>query len=457
MKIALIGQDIPMLLPTLLTDLLFAGREGNALVAVEEKNPAMAEVLQGYGEAVFRKAGLGGSLTVSADRQETLRGADCVIYAGDPQAASRFFMDQSALESGEEPEEREGKPEPATEIEDLVNAESLGLTDQARVNGGLEGLLHTLRAGQAVLELCDGMDQACPGAIVINLGQPVARTTRIFLDRGYRCFGIGRTPLKGANGLDTLTKRLQGKPENMEAVIAGLPGFAFLLALRDRESRMDYLPRLKKAAKGGELGQLTKRWLDWWDALPVGDVTDHAEFLPAQPDFIPEEKPEFGETVERRKERILYMNTVRQQGAEAGEGAMAQLLLLSKAPPVRPMSLALGLLRRESGSWPAVAHRNGGEMPQLSPEAIVETSLRLENGEEKPQGIQLPPALAEVMEEIDETNRLAARAARGDREALRECIETDPALGGLDRLYCQEVAAALIRMHQDMLPLWREE
>ena len=189
----------------------------------------------------------------------------------------------------------------------------------------------------------------------------------------------------------------------------------------------------------------------------MGDVTDHAEFLPAQPDFIPEEKPEFGETVERRKERILYMNTVRQQGAEAGEGAMAQLLLLSKAPPVRPMSLALGLLRRENGSWPAVVRRNGGELPQLSPEAVVETSLRLENGEEKPQGIQLPPALAEVMEEIDETNRLAARAARGDREALRECIETDPALGGLDRLYCQEVAAALIRMHQDMLPLWREE
>ena len=96
--------------------------------------------------------------------------------------------------------------------------------------------MHTLRAGQAVLELCGAMDAACPGALVINLGQPVARTTRIFLDRGYRCFGIGRTPLQGANGLDTLTKRLQGKPETMEAVIAGLPGFTFLLALRDREA-----------------------------------------------------------------------------------------------------------------------------------------------------------------------------------------------------------------------------
>ena len=437
MKIALIGQDIPMLLPALLTDLLFAGKEKDARIFIEERNPAMAELLQEYGEAVLRKAGLGGTVRAAAGRKETLEGADCVLYAGDCQAASRFFQDRSALESGQE--------------------DDPGLTDQARVNGGLEGLLHTLRAGQAALELCDAMDEACPDALVISLGQPAARITRIFLDRGYRCFGMGRTPLKGANGLDTLSRRLQGKAENMEAVIAGLPGFSFLLGLKDRESGMDFLPRLKKAAKAGELGQLTKRWLGWWDALAVGDVTDHAEFLAAQPDYIPEEKPEFGETVERRKERILYMNTVREQGAEAGEGAMAQLLLLSKAPPVRPVRLALALLRKEDGVYPAVAHENRGEMPQLPPEAVVETNLILKDGAVQPQGIRTPPALAEILTEIDETNRLAARAARGDREALRECVETDPALGGLDRLYCLDVVRALIRTHGDVLPLWREE
>lgn len=440
MKITLIGQDIPMLLPALLTDLLFAGKEKNAEILVEERNPAMAEVLQGYSEAILRKAGLGGSLRATGDREEALRGADCVLYAGDPQAASRFFQDRSALESGNE-----------------EDTEDPGLTDQARVNGGLEGLMHTLRAGQAVLDLCEAMAESCPEALVINLGQPVARTTRIFLDRGFKCLGMGRTPWKGANGLDTLAKRLQGKPERMAPVIAGLPGFSFLLEMKDRDSGMDYLPRLKKAAKAGELGQLTRRWLGWWDALAVGDVTDHAEFLPAQPDYIPEERPEFGETVERRKERILYMNTVREQGAEAGEGAMAQLLLLSKAPPIRPMRLALAVLRKEDGEYPAVAHENRGEMPQLPGAAVVETSLRLRAGEIQPQGIQAPPALAEILTEVDAVNRLAARAAQGDREALREALETDPALDGLDRLYCQEVATALIRMHEDVLPLWRDE
>ena len=429
MKIALIGQDIPVLLPTLLADLLFAGREKHAEITAEETNPAMRDVLQGYGDAVIRHAGTGGKLTVTGNRKEALAGADCVLYAGDPQAASRFYMDRSALGSD--------------------NEEDPGLTDQARVNGGIGGLLHTLRAGKAVLKLCDSMDEACPDALVINLGQPMARTTAMFLDRGYRCLGMGRTPMKGANGAETYAKRLQIAPEKLKVSTAGLPGFAFLTEIRDGNA--DLMPKLKKAAEKNELGSLSRRWLSWWDAIPAGDVTDHAEFLPAQPDYIPEEKPEFGETVERRKERILYMNTVREQGAEAREGAMAQLLLLSKAPPIRPMRLALAVLRGETAEIPAVTRRNGKEMPQLPENAVIETPLRLVNGREEPAGIRVPEALADIMREIDETNRLAAKAAEGDTSALRECVETDPALGGLDRLYCMDVVNALIGLHADML------
>ena len=429
MKIAMIGQDIPTLLPTLLTDLLFAGAERDALVTAEEGNPAMRDLLEGYGNAVFRKAGIGGEIRVSAEREEVLSGADCVIYAGDCQAASRFYQDRSALGSDDE--------------------DNPGLTDQARVNGGIGGLLHALRAGNVVLDLCDDLDRYCPGALVVNLGQPVARTTAVFLDRGYRCLGMGRTPLRGANGTDTYAKRLRIRPENVNATVAGLPGFAFLLEMKDGGA--DLLGKLKKAAADGELGSLAKRWLGWWGAIPAGDVTDHAEFLPAQPDYIPDEKPEFGETVEKRKERILYMNTVREQGADSREGAMAQLLLLSKAPPIRPMKLALAVLRRETAEIPAVARRNDGVLPQLPPGAVIEAALKLENGEDRAGPIRVPEELAEILSEVDAANRLAAKAAEGDREALREYVETDPALGGLDRLYCLDVVDALVEMHADVL------
>ena len=425
----MIGQDVPTLLPALLTDMLFAGDEATAEVTVEEGNPAMQELLQGYGEKIFAKAGKGGTFQVFSEREKVLEGADCVIYAGDCQAASRFFQDRSALDSDEE--------------------EDPGLTDQARVNGGIEGLLHALRAGEVILKLCDDMDKYCPKALVINLGQPVARTTAVFEDRGYRCYGMGRTPMRGANGIDNYAKRLQIRPENVQAVTAGLPGFAFLIEMKD--GKTDLLTKLKKAADNGELGSLARRWLGWWDAIPVGDVTDHAEFLPAQEGFIPDERPEFGETVEKRKERILYMNTVRDQGADSREGAMAQLLLLSKVPPVRPMKLALALLRNETAEIPAVARKNGGTMPQLSPEAIIETALILKDGKQEMPAIRVPEALADILCEVDNANRLAAKAAFGDREALREYVETDPALDGLDRLYCRDVVDALIRMHEDVL------
>ena len=441
MKIALIGQDIPTLLPTLLTDLLFVGKQ-SASVTLEEKNSAMQEVLQRYGEAVIcdaqsRHPGLEASITVSGSRSEVLRDADCVIYAGDCMAASRFKMDREALSGVEE--------------------DDPGLTEQARVNGGIGGLMHTLRQGEMVLDLCEAMQDECPDALVINLGQPVARTTKMFVNAGFRCYGLGRTPLRGANGLDSLVKKLSCKLDDVKATIAGLPGFSFLLGLTDVNTDDDLLPILQDMAEEEQLGRLTKRWYDWYNAIAIGDVTDHAEWLPAQDDFIPEAEPEFGEGVERRKERILWMNAVGMKGAQEKEGQMAQLLLLSKAPPIRPMQLALALLTGADCDIPAVTRVNNGELPQLAKSAIIEAELTQRGGEIIPHGTLLPLSLMEICGEIDETNRLAALAATGDRSALRECVEVDPALAGLDRLYVQDVVDRMIGLHSDVLSRFDEE
>ena len=441
MKIALIGQDIPTLLPTLLTDLLFVGKQ-SATVTLEEKNSAMQDVLQRYGEAVIRDAqsrhpGLEASIHVSGSRREVLRDADCVIYAGDCMAASRFKMDREALSGVEE--------------------DDPGLTEQARVNGGIGGLMHTLRQGENVLDLCEAMRDHCPDALVINLGQPVGRVTRIFENAGFRCFGLGRTPLRGANGLDAIAKKLKCKPGELNATVAGLPGFAFLLGLTDAKTGDDLLPLLTDMVEEDELGRLTKRWLGWYGAIAVGDVTDHAEFMPAQEDYIPEEEPSFGETVERRKERILWMNTVGGKGLTDQEGKMAQLLLLSKVPPIRPMQLALALLRGEDCDIPAVTRFNNGELPQLAKSAMIEAGLTQRGGRIIPHATELPMQLAEACEEIDEASRLAAQAATGDRIALRECVETDPAMAGLDRLYLTEVVSRMVAMHSDILGRFTQE
>lgn len=227
MKISMLGQDIPILLPSLMTDLLFAGHEA-AVIAVHESNPAMADVLTKYMDALVRRSGLNAMVMVEGDREAVLKNADAVIYAGDLMPASRFRMDREALSSD--------------------NEDDPGLTNQARVNGGLGGLIHTLRAGQEVLDLCDIMEDACPDALVVTLGQPVARTTEIFLRRGFHAFGLGRSPMRGANGFDTLCKKLGRSEKTVTCEIAGLTNFAWLVSMKDAATGEDLLPKLHDMA-----------------------------------------------------------------------------------------------------------------------------------------------------------------------------------------------------------------
>lgn len=428
-KFAFIGQDIPMHLPFLLVDFLYAGKE-DGILAVEEKNAAMRDVLQHYAEAIVYASGRKAQIIVSGNRQEVLMGADCVVYAGDCMAATRFRQDQEALGG--------------------VKEDDPGLSDQARVHGGIEGLLHTLRQGEVVLDLCRNMRSACPKAIVVTLGQPVARTTQLFLGAGFQAYGLDDAAYRG-NTVPRLAKTLFRKEDAVEAVTAGLPGFSFLVSLREKGKNVDLIPALRQMAEEDKLGRLTHRWLGWYDAIAVGDVVRHAEFLAAEEDYIPEENPAFGESIEKRKERIAHMNTIGHEGAKTPDGMTAQLMLLKDTPPTRPVRLALAILRKETAVIPAVAHQNRGELPQLPPNAIIESDLHFADGLVQPQGIRVPAPLAEIMMDIDETNRLAALAATGDWSALREAVEVDPALEGLDRLYVQEVVRRLVQLNGDIL------
>ncbi|MBR6029853.1 MAG: hypothetical protein IKP40_12285 [Clostridia bacterium] len=427
MKISLIGQDIPSLLPSLLADLLFSARQP-ADIAIEERNEAMADLLRRYTETCLDKAGLGGGVLVTRDRREALSGADCVIYAGDVMPASRFRQDREALSGVEEGD--------------------AGLTDQARVNAGIGGLMHSLRQGSAVLDVTDVLREAAPGALVITLGQPLSTTVRLFEEADFRCYGLGPSPLQGPNGLPALMKLAGLEGREAEAGMAGLPGFSWLLSLSDRQTGEDLLPAVGQAAESGKLGQLTKRWLKLYGAVPVGTVTSHAERMPQQEDYSPDPDPAFGETVERRKERILWMNRAAENRLGDAEGQMAQMLLLSRAPATRPVQLALALLNRSSLRMEGVSRLNRGALAGLPDSAVIEARLDTES----PQALTLPGDLRDLCLEADDASRLAAHAAYGSRSDIREWVETAPELEGLDRLYLQEAVERMLDMHDDILP-----
>lgn len=435
MKLALIGQNIAPLLPSMLTDLLQIGHVC-ADIRIEEKNSAMQDLLTGYGEACLKKAGLGGSILSTANRKDVLSGADLVIYAGDLMASSRFQQDREALSGGKDDEE--------------------GLLNQARVNGGIGGLMHTLRQGAVVLPLARDMNKCCPDATVITLGDPVGRTADMFSVLGFPAYGLARSVLRGPTGLDGFATRLGLKLEDIRAVYAGLPGFSFLCSMTDKNGQ-DLMSEMYSLASDGVFGRLIQRWYRQYEAIAVGRVTDAAEFMPAQEDFIPDDRPDFSESVEHRKDRILHMNTVREKGLADPDGMIAQLMLLSKTPPLRPIQLGLALVRHENLVMDGVTRQNHGDIPSLPDGTFIQARLTLHSGVLQKESFPLPALLTDLMSDVAYAGHQAALAALGDRSALRESVETDPALEGLDRLYVQEVVNAMIRMHSDILDQFSDD
>ena len=257
--------------------------------------------------------------------------------------------------------------------------------------------------------------------------------------------------------MEWLCKKLRISPEKTFCRAAGLPSFCFLTDFRDARSGKDLLPVLRTMAEEGGLGRMAKRWNHMLEAIPVGSVPAHAELMAAQPDFSPDREPPLTESIERRKERILRMNTVAERGLEDREAQASQLLLLARAPAARPVALAAALLEGRPLTMDAAVRVNDRRtVENLPSEAVIEAPLVLSDGEENTERVSLSAPLAELCMDIDETGRLAAKAAEGDRSALRECVETDPALAGLDRLYVLELTDRMIAMHSDILSRWED-
>lgn len=417
MTIALVGNDIPSLLPGFLADHFYALKAPGAF-RVFEQNPALLDLLQSYGEKVLAHSGVPGKLTVFSELSDALCGADAVIFAQSGHNASRFQMDLHALcgESDDDP----------------------GLQNQARVHDGIGGLMFSLRAGEKVLQLARAMRQSCPHALVLNLTQPLNQTTALFHLEGFDCLGFGQDAMRGPKGVEGLCHALNKKPSTLHIQTAGLYLFEWLIGLSEKATGKSLMEQALQAAQKGALGEDSALFAAWYDAVPVG--MGHGEFLPENTAYQPEIDPVFSEPIEKRKQRMLYMNTVAQKGLDEPEGELAQLGLLKSVSPLRPVKCLL-----EGEAYPSpVLRKNGGTLKNLPDNAVIFAPRRS-------PALSLPEGVADIVSEVAYHHLLCARAAKADREALRAYIDTAPALQGLDRLYLHSLVEKMLALNADVL------
>ena len=413
MTIALIGSDIPALLPGLLADMFYANK-AEGCFRLHEPNPALSELLKKYADAVIEKSGIQGQFTVANTMEAALEGADVVIFSDSLQNASRFQMDLSAL-GGE-------------------TREAAGLKNQARLHDGIEGLLFTLRTGAKANLLVNIMQKKCPHAIVLNLSEPLSQITALFQLSGFNCYGFGEAPK-----IDGLCRLLNKSPSLVSFKSAGLYRFQWLTKL---QAGKDLLPEAARLYKKGAMGEEKTLYYSWYDALPIGE--GHGESLPENDAFTPDENPELSESIKRRKERLLRMNEVVTHGLHTAHGQLAQLALLQNVSSERPVQFLL----KGSDYQGMVLKKNERAFSALPYDALIQAKPADTN-------FILPQGAIDITAEVAEGHLLSAKAAMGDRESLREYIETAPALSGLDRLYLHSLIEQMILLNGDVLPLYR--
>ena len=94
-----------------------------------------------------------------------------------------------------------------------------------------------------------------------------------------------------------------------------------------------------------------------------------------------------------------------------------------------------------------------GAIPGVAMGRFVEGPAQVDENGAAGYACELPVELHDVMEQLSLCNLLYAEAATsGSRKALREALEIDPALTGVDLLYAEGLLGDMMEAQKEKLP-----
>ena len=345
---------------------------------------------------------------------------------------------------------------------DFESLDAVGLGKQVRLRGGLGGAMQTMRAVGFVCDLADQMREECPGAPLILCssgygGLPLSRAC----EAAQRFCGV-RT--LGVSGVTEQTRArlalyLGLKEEKVDVTCAGLNDFSWVVSCRERPSGKDLIPRIQKEMKEDDREALAAQYIDWYGAIPAGPRVTQCELL-ADTELSPRRSlmiSGVGAADYELRKRNLALLTVhgpmRPQGAQAW-GQIRNSGLSS----VRPVEILRALWGEGECDVQSMVMPCDGAVPGVTRGRFVEGPAHVAKDGPVGQPVELPIELEDVMEQLSLVNRLYAEAAAtGSRNTLREALEIDPALTGIDLLYAESVVADMLENQKEKYPRFFRE
>ena len=125
---------------------------------------------------------------------------------------------------------------------------------------------------------------------------------------------------------------------------------------------------------------------------------------------------------------------------------------------VRPVEILRALWGEGECDVKSMVMPCDGAVPGVTHGRFVEGPAHVTKDGPVGKPVELPIELEDVMEQLSLVNRLYAEAAAtGSRNALREALEIDPALTGIDLLYSEGIVADMLENQKEKYPRFFRE
>ncbi len=284
-KITVIGAGSASFGENTLSAILRSKKLRGSVLALVDRNPASLDIVHRLASRLNVEWDAGFAIEAHASHQEALPGSDFVV---------------SAIEVG---------PREALWKSDYEIPLKYGVHQPYAENGGPGGFAHALRNVGPVLEIAREMERVCPQAWFINFTNPMTRICdavnrythikavglchQIFI--GYAFAGLalaeqlGIEIPAGIEGMHADPSQhalrdgvIRQAVQRVDLLAAGTNHFSWMLALRDRQTGEDLLPRFRERffALDPEFEPLTRDVYEAFGVFPVPGDTHLCEYLP---------------------------------------------------------------------------------------------------------------------------------------------------------------------------------
>ncbi len=415
-RIAVIGAGSTYT-PELIEGLgLRAERLGIRAIALHDIDQGRLDVVGGLADRILRRQGYAGELVRTTDRRRAIDGAAFVLVQ----------LRVGGL---------------AARLKDETIPARFGCIGQETTGAG--GFAKALRTVPVVLGIADDMRAVgAGGAWLLDFTNPAGLVAQALIDHGHRAIGLCNIPIGFQR---QLADRLGVEPAQVELEHVGLNHLSW-----ERGVHVDGVDRLPGLIEtfADQLGE---------DVELPGDLI---RLVGAIPSYYLRYFYLTGRALEEQATHPTRASEVMRIEAELLE------MYRDPALDVKPKlleqrggafyseaaAMLLESLATDRGDTQVVNVRNGGAIPNLAGDAVVEVPCVIDaaGAQPKPQR-PLPPEMLGVVEQVKAYERLTVAAAvSGDRDLALKALMANPLVASYDTAV--PLLEALLDAHREHLP-----